>query len=115
MNRSLLLAAPSVTASKGDSEGLPTVVVEAQAMGLPVVGSVHAGIPQAVVHGETGFLAAERDWKSLAEHILRLLQDPMLWQSFSRNGQQRMRNLFDLRQQTQALEGIYKAVLQGEV
>ena len=115
MNRSLLLAAPSVTASTGDSEGLPTVVVEAQAMGLPVVGSVHAGIPQAVVHGETGFLAAERDWKSLAEHILRLLQDPMLWQSFSRNGQQRMRNLFDLHKQTQALESIYKAVLQEEV
>lgn len=115
MNRSLLLAAPSVTASTGDSEGLPTVVVEAQAMGLPVVGSVHAGIPQAVVHGETGFLAPERDWKSLAEYILRLLQDPVLWQSFSRNGQQRMRNLFDLHKQTQALEGMYEAVLQGEV
>jgi glycosyltransferase involved in cell wall biosynthesis len=115
MNRSLILAAPSVTAPTGDSEGLPTVVVEAQAMGLPVVGSIHAGIPQAVVHGETGFLAAERDWKSLAEYILRLLQHPMLWQSFSRNGQQRMRNLFDLHKQTQALEGIYEAVLQEQV
>lgn len=115
MNRSLMLAAPSVTASTGDSEGLPTVVVEAQAMGLPVVGSVHAGIPQAVVHGETGFLAAERDWKSLAEHILQLLKDPILWQSFSCNGQQRVRNLFDLRKQNQALEGIYEAVLRQEV
>ncbi len=115
MNRSLMLAAPSVTASTGDSEGLPTVVVEAQAMGLPVVGSVHAGIPQAVVHGETGFLAAERDWTSLAEHILRLLKDPILWQSFSCNGQQRVRNLFDLHKQNQALEGIYEAVLRQEV
>lgn len=115
MNRSLILAAPSVTAPTGDSEGLPMVVVEAQAMGLPVVGSIHAGIPQAVVHGETGFLAPERDWKSLGEYILRLLQDPMLCQSFSRNGQQRMRNLFDLHKQTQALEGMYEAVLRGEV
>ena len=115
MNRSLMLAAPSITASTGDSEGLPTVVVEAQAMGLPVVGSVHAGIPQAVLHGETGFLAAERDSKGLAEHILRLLKDPILWQSFSCNGQQRVRNLFDLRKQNQALENIYEAVLRQEV
>lgn len=115
MNRSLMLAAPSITASTGDSEGLPTVVVEAQAMGLPVVGSVHAGIPQAVLHGETGFLAAERDSKGLAEHILRLLKDPILWQSFSCNGQQRVRNLFDLRKQNQALENIYEAVLRREV
>ena len=115
MNRSLMLAAPSVTASTGDCEGLPTVVVEAQAMGLPVVGSVHAGIPQAVVHGQTGFLAAERDSKGLAEHILRLLKDQILWQSFSCNGIERVRNLFDLRKQNQALENIYEAVLRREV
>lgn len=108
MNRSLLLAAPSVTASTGDSEGLPTVVVEAQAMGLPVVGSVHAGIPEAVIHGKTGFLATERDWKELAEHILRLLNDPILWQRFSLNGQERVRDLFNLRKQTRVLEGIYQ-------
>ena len=84
-------------------------------MGLPVVGSVHAGIPQAVVHGQTGFLAAERDSKGLAEHILRLLKDQILWQSFSCNGQQRVKNLFDLRKQNQALENIYEAVLRREV
>lgn len=115
MNRALLLAVPSVTAATGDSEGLPTVVIEAQAMGLPVIGSVHAGIPQAVVHGETGFLAVERDWKKLAEYILQLLKEPTLWQRFSLNGQERVRKLFDLRKQTQVLEGIYEAVLGKEL
>lgn len=110
MNRALLLAVPSVTASTGDSEGLPTVVVEAQSMGLPVVGSIHAGIPQAVVHGETGFLVPERDWKTLAEYILQLLKDPTLWQRYSINGQQRVRDSFNLSKQTQVLESIYSLV-----
>lgn len=115
MNRARLLAVPSVTASTGDSEGLPSVVVEAQAMGLPVVGSIHAGIPQAVAHGKTGFLVPERDWQGLAKHILHLLKDPVLWQRFSLDGQQQMRANFDLRKQTLALESIYDAVLRGEV
>lgn len=112
MNRALILAAPSVTAATGDSEGLPTVVVEAQAMGLPVVGSIHAGIPQAVLHGETGLLSAERDWHGLAANILALLNNPSLWQSFSLKGQQRIRNNFDLSKQTQVLEGIYTNIWQ---
>ena len=111
MNRSILLAVPSVTASTGDSEGLPTVVVEAQSMGLPIVGSIHAGIPQAVVHGETGFLAPERDSKALAEYIMRLLKDPTLWQLCSVNGQQRVRESFNLSKQTRILEDIYRSVM----
>ena len=111
MNRSLLLAVPSVTASTGDSEGLPTVVVEAQSMGLPVVGSIHAGIPQAVLHGETGFLAPERDWKTMAEYILNLLKDATLWQRCSINGQQRVRDNFNLHKQTRILEDIYRRVI----
>lgn len=112
MNRARLLAAPSVTASSGDSEGLPTVVVEAQSMGLPVVGSIHAGIPQAIVPEETGFLVAERDWQALAAYILRLFEDSDLWQHCSVKAQERMRAEFDLSKQTQKLEQIYSDVVQ---
>jgi glycosyltransferase involved in cell wall biosynthesis len=111
MNRAKLFVAPSVTASNGDAEGLPTVVVEAQSMGLPVVGSIHAGIPEAVLHGETGFLAEERDWQSLAKYISTLLENANLWQHFSHQGQERMRQHFDLSQQTRILEGLYQRVL----
>lgn len=111
MNRALMLVAPSVTDSTGDSEGLPIVILEAQAMGLPVVSSIHAGIPEAVVQGETGFLASERDWKALAEYIMQLLRDESLWQRFSKKGQERVRNLFSLQKQAGVLEEIYKQVL----
>ena len=53
---SKVLAAPSKTARDGDSEGLPTTILEAAALGLPVVATRHSGIPEAVVHGETGLL-----------------------------------------------------------
>lgn len=108
MNRALLLGMPSVTASTGDSEGAPIVGLEAQAMGLPIVGSIHSGIPEIVVHGETGFLASERDWKTLAEYIVRLLENESLWQQFSRNGQERVRNNFNIYTQTRLIESIYE-------
>jgi colanic acid/amylovoran biosynthesis glycosyltransferase len=115
MNRARLLAVPSVTAAHGDSEGLPTVVLEGQAMGLPIIGTQHAGIPEAVIQGETGFLAAERDWEGLAEYSLQLLTDPQLWQSFSSKAREHVQANFDSRKQIQVLEGIYEAVLRGEI
>lgn len=115
MNRALLLGTPSVTASSGDSEGMPTVVLEAQAMGLPVVSTTHSGIPEAVAHGETGFLVAERDWEALAGCIALLLRDETLWQQFSRKGQERMHATFSVHNQTRALEDIYDRVIRGDV
>lgn len=111
MNRAKLLATPSVTAANGDSEGLPTVVVEAQSMGLPVVGTFHAGIPQAVLHGQTGLLAEERDWETLADNIIVLFKHPDLWQDFSVKGRERMLTHFNLKTQTQKLEKFYQDIL----
>ncbi len=115
MNRASLLIAPSVTAAQGDSEGLPNVVLEAQAMGLPVVSTTHAGIPEAVIHGETGFLAPERDSQSLAQFSLRLFQDEELWQRFSLKGQQHMYDNFNRAIQTQSLEEIYNNLIQRQI
>ncbi|MGA9379007.1 MAG: glycosyltransferase [Phormidium sp.] len=109
--RAKLLVVPSVTAANGDSEGLPTVLLEAQAMGLPVVASSHAGIPEAVIHGETGFLAPERDWQQLAQYISQLLSDQDLWQRFSINGQEQIRLHFDLHSQCRGLENLYQTVI----
>lgn len=111
MNRARVLAAPSVTAVQGDSEGLPNVVLEAQAMGLPVVSTFHAGIPEGVRHEETGFLAAERDADKLAVYLLHLLQDSELWHQFSVRGQAWVRTNFDRRKQTQILENLYEDIL----
>ncbi|MFQ3615156.1 MAG: glycosyltransferase [Cyanobacteriota bacterium] len=112
MNRASLLAVPSITASNGDSEGLPTVVVEAQAMGVPVIGSRHAGIPQAVIHGETGFLAGERDWRSLSELIILAFQNEELLRNLSFQAREHVVKKFDLNKQTEALESMYENLIE---
>lgn len=68
----------SVTASNGDSEGLPLAVLEAGAHGLPVVSTLHAGIPDAVRPDVDGFLVPERDVEGMTAAMLRLAQDPGL-------------------------------------
>jgi glycosyltransferase involved in cell wall biosynthesis len=115
MTRALLLCAPSVTASTGETEGLPTVVAEAQASGLPVVSTYHAGTPEAVVHGVTGFLAPERDWEKLAAYIVRLIEDESLGRKFSQEARKRAVADLNLHRQTRALEDIYEAVLRREI
>lgn len=104
MKRAWLLAAPSVTARDGDSEGLPTVVCEAAAASLPVVASRHSGIVEAVVDGETGWLVPEGDTAALAERIEALLGDPERRAAMARAARSLAERRFDLARRTTALE-----------
>ena len=110
MQKSTLFSVPSITAADGDSEGFGIVFAEAQACGLPVVSFASGGIPEAVAHGETGLLAAERDWHQLSEYLLLLLKNEDLWEQFSNAGRTRVENLFDLNKQTEILESLYEEV-----
>ncbi|HEX3953592.1 MAG TPA: glycosyltransferase [Stellaceae bacterium] len=76
MRGATVMCVPSVAASDGDSEGLPTVIFEAMAEGLPVVGSRHAGIPEAVQHGRTGLLVPPGDPAALADALESLIARP---------------------------------------
>jgi len=113
MRRARVLCVPSITAPNGDSEGLPTVVIEAQACGLPVVGSRHAGIPEAVVDGETGFIADERDVDGLTAGLRRLLTDHDLQRSFGQAARDHVCRNFDIRRQSVRLERFYDSVRQA--
>ncbi len=59
----------SVTAKNGDQEGIPNVIMEAMATGLPVISTYHSGIPELVQDGENGFLVSERDVTAYAEKM----------------------------------------------
>ena len=111
MNRSKVFSVPSIVAKSGDAEGFGMVFAEAQAMGLPVVSFATGAIPEAVAHGEVGFLAAERNWEELAKYILLLFQEEPLWHRFSEFGPRRVQALFNLQNQTSKLEEIYEQVL----
>ncbi|WP_161795832.1 glycosyltransferase [Synechococcus sp. GFB01] len=68
----------SLRCPSGDQEGTPVALIEAQMAGLPVVTTVHAGIPGVVIHGRTGFLVPEGDVPGMAEAMIWLAQSPQL-------------------------------------
>lgn len=114
LNRAKVLCVPSQTIETGECEAFGLVFAEAQAMGVPVVGFASGGVPEAVAHDLTGFLAPERDWSALAGHIARLLADPQLWKRMSRAAQERTSALFDLAAQTRALEDLYRLTIRDQ-
>ena len=112
MSIASMLVAPSVTAASGDSEGLPIVVCEAQAMGLPVVGTRHAGIPEVVQDGKTGFLVPERSIYKLAQRISLLLDRPALRREMGAEARANVCLNFNLQLQTARLEELYQRAVQ---
>ena len=108
--RAALFCAPSKTAASGDSEGLPTTVVEAAAHGLPIVSTLHAGIPEAVVQGVTGILVPEADPLALMHALERLLRDTTVAEKMGSAGREHIARGFDIARQTAKLERVYDAV-----
>jgi len=73
---SAIVCVPSERARSGDAEGLPLVCVEAMLSGCALAATRHAGIPECVEDGKTGYLVDERDAEALADRIGRMLDDP---------------------------------------
>jgi glycosyltransferase involved in cell wall biosynthesis len=78
----------------GAEEGLPVAILEAMANALPVVSTRHAGIPEAVLEEETGFLVDEGDSLRMSEQILLLAKDSNLRREMGTKGWQRAKDLF---------------------
>lgn len=112
MKRAALVAVPSITARNGDAEGLPTVIFEAGALGIPVVASHTSGIPEAVDSGVTGLLVKERDEAGLAYAMNKVLNDMEKRTSLGREARLLMERRFDLSRQTAVLESFYDQLLQ---
>jgi len=79
LDASHLLLAPSVVAGDGDQEGIPVALMEAMAMGLPVLTTRHSGIPELVEDGVHGRMVPERDVDALAEALLDLVECEAEW------------------------------------
>lgn len=95
----------SITAPNGDTEGIPTVLMEAMASGLPVISTVHAGIPELVRNGHNGYLCAERDVSTYATLLHQILDDDG---TFGRRARETVESNFDMRRQVKELMTIYR-------
>jgi L-malate glycosyltransferase len=101
VSASRLLVQPSLT------EGMPNAVLEAMSAGRPVVASRIGGLPELVVHGETGLLVAPSDPDALAAAIVRVLSDPAGGARMGAAGAARARSLYSIESVRQAFEDIY--------
>lgn len=76
LQRADIVVLPSLTGADGNEEGIPNILKEAMAVGIPVVSTYHAGIAELVKDGETGFLVACANSKELARKIEYLIEHP---------------------------------------
>ncbi len=113
MNRAdIFVLASRTNPVDGAMEGTPTVLLEAQARGLPVVATRHAGIPDIVADGESGILVPENDAKALAQAIHQiLLMPPEQWLSLGQTGRQLVTQKHDRYIVARQLEAIYEKCL----
>lgn len=113
MRKASMLVLPSITAKTGDAEGLGMVLLEAAVTGVPVIGTQHGGIPEAIIDEQTGFLVKERDDKQLAERISFLMKDEHKRFEMGKNARIFISEKFNLSKQTIKLEKIYQELIHG--
>jgi glycosyltransferase involved in cell wall biosynthesis len=114
LQRARVVCVPSVHAANGDTEGLPMLILEAAAMGIPVVTSAQLASDEGVLDGRTGFVCDERAPEALAQRLHTLLVDDELVNTMSAAAIALVRERYQLSYCTRRLERIYDETL-GEV
>jgi colanic acid/amylovoran biosynthesis glycosyltransferase len=102
-----ILVAPSVPTSGGKREGLPVVLIEAMATGVPVVASHLSGIPELVENEVTGLTVPPGDPAAIADALARMLADRPLRQRLARAGRERIETEYDLDRNAARLIGLF--------
>lgn len=106
---------PALTSSSGSQEGIPTVLMEAMAMGLPIVSTFHGGIPELVENGISGFLVSEKDAEALCEKIKYLIEHSECWQKMGMMGRMCVEREHDIEKENDKLERIFYQLFLSDI
>jgi glycosyltransferase involved in cell wall biosynthesis len=98
---------PSVIAKNGDRDGIPNVILESLAYGVPVIATEVSGIPEAIINAKTGILVKPADPTALANAIEQLWTDKQMQLEFSKNGRDLVQDKFDVYKNAQELAKIF--------
>jgi glycosyltransferase involved in cell wall biosynthesis len=109
------IAAMNLVVLSSRSEGLPVALLEAMALGLPVLASAVGGIPELIVHGVTGGLVEPEDPSALREAMLDYLAHPQPWIEQGKRGRERVQHSYSIQAEIQALEELYHSVVNREL
>ncbi len=111
LQRSHVMLAPSFRSAKGAAEGIPNVLKEAMAVGVPVVASELEGIPELVTHDATGLLVPPGDDAALAASVRSLLQAPERWPALIHAGRRVVETEYDINVLNDRLVGMFREAI----
>jgi len=98
---------PSVTTPDGSHEGIPIVLMEAAACGMPAVSTLHTGIPEIVSDGNSGFLAEEGNIASLTNYLEILIGNRMLRREFGKRAREKVAKDFNIKNLSKKMQQEY--------
>ncbi|PJJ83770.1 glycosyltransferase [Mucilaginibacter auburnensis] len=101
----------SVTAADGDMEGTPNTILEAGACGLAIVSTQHAGIKEAVINGETGYLVPEHDVEGMANYMIKIAEDVDLAADLGAKEAAHIRQNYDVRDRIKTLTAALESAI----
>ena len=106
--RASVFLAPSIRASNGSEEGQGLVVQEAQASGLPVLGTLTGGIPDGIEDGRTGFLVPEKNPEAIADKIRYLFDNPAIRKEIGERSREHAITNYAMTHLTEKLISLYR-------
>lgn len=115
LNSSHIFVLSSVTAENNDQEGIPNVLKEAMAIGLPVVATTHSGNRELIEDHVTGFLVPERDSKSLYYALKYIIKHPKLLRSIQEEAMRKVHQEFEIEKLNDELETILYNLVYGSI
>lgn len=110
MNEARLFCLPSITTRNGDAEGLPIVILEAQASGVPVITSARGGADEGIIDGKTGIAHKEKDVFAIKQALKKLLTDDAMAELFSIEARINVVKNMNIEECTSKLEEKYSLV-----
>jgi colanic acid/amylovoran biosynthesis glycosyltransferase len=114
LEQSVAFVQHSITADNGDMEGTPVAVLEASAAGLPVISTFHAGIPDVIMHDETGLLVEEHDVEGMSNYMIHLLENPNKAIKMGTKGKAHIRDNFSLDRHLNTISELVKKAVDSK-
>jgi len=104
-HQATIFVLPAILGANGDRDGIPNVILEAMASGLPVISTRHSGIPEVIEDGYNGLLVPPADDIALATAMAKLFEDPQERQNLAQKGYQTVIENFNLERKVAQLLG----------
>jgi colanic acid/amylovoran biosynthesis glycosyltransferase len=111
LKKSHIFLLPSRKGPDGNEEGIANALKEAMAMGLIPIGSWHAGTPELIEHGVSGFLVSEKSVFDLTRAIQYIIEHPEIWKSVGLAARKKIEDEFETKQSVEKLEKLFYRLL----